>query len=91
MTGSATFSFHGRVFVSEWSLLVYVTLEAGSISASGQPGLFKFKTAVRIMTITTAHGAFPNFVMEGHRKRRLNLAVTTETKLRITRLQHLDC
>jgi hypothetical protein len=54
------------MFVSERSLLVYMTLEARSISASCQPGLFEFKTAVRVMAITTAHGAFPNFVMEGH-------------------------
>ena len=91
MTGRATFSFHRRMFVSKRSLLIHVTLKARRISASCQSGLLKLKTAVRVMAVTTAHSAFVNLVMEGHRKGRLDLAMTTETKLGVAGLQHSDC
>ena len=91
MTSRATFRFDWRVFKSERSLLVYVALETRRIAASCQSGLFELKTAVRVMAVATAHDTFPNFVMEGHRKSRLHFAVTTQAKLRIARLQHVDC
>jgi hypothetical protein len=90
MTGRTPFGLHRRMFVSKWSLLVHVTLNTRGIPASCQSGLLKLKTAVRVMAITAAHGAFQNFVMEGRRKCRLDLAVTTQTKLRVIHLQHSD-
>ena len=91
MTSRATFSFHRRMFVSKRSLLIDVTLKARRIAASCQSCLLKLKASVRVMAVTTAHSAFINFVMERHRKRRLDLAVTSETKLGIAGLQHSDC
>ena len=43
---------------------------------------------MRVMAITATHGAFQYLVVEGSRKRRLDLTVTTNAKLRIVRLQH---
>ena len=76
------------MFVCERTLLVCVTLNTWGIPASRQPGLFKLKTAVRVMTITAAHGAFQNFVMERRRECRLDFAVATQAKLRVVHLQH---
>ena len=90
MTSGATFSLHRRMFVSKRSLLIDVTLEARGIPTSCQSCLLKLKAAVRVMAVTTAHSAFINFVMERHRKRRLDLAVTSETKLGVAGLQHSD-
>ena len=91
VTSRTAFSLEGRVFVSEWTLLIGVTLDASSIGASGQPCLFEFKTSVRIVTIAALHSAFENLVMEGHAKGRLNLAMTTQTKLGLALLQHRYC
>jgi hypothetical protein len=65
MASRAAFGLHRCVFVNERALLVRVTLNAWGVSASRQSGLLKLKATVRIMAITTAHGAFQNFVMEG--------------------------
>src|SRR6185503_288785 len=40
MTGDAAFFLYGSVFICERPLLISMTLNAGSISAGGQPGLF---------------------------------------------------
>lgn len=90
MTCHTTFGFHRGVFISEWTLFVRVTFNASSISAGGQARLFKFETAMRVMTITATHRTFRNFVMEGHRERRFHFAMATQTKLRVAHLQHFD-
>lgn len=90
VTGHTAFGLDRRMFISKWTLLVRVTLHARGISTSCQSGLFEFKPTVRVMAITTAHGTFHNFVMEWRGKCRLNFAVTTQAKLRVIRLQHLD-
>jgi hypothetical protein len=90
MTGRTAFGFYRSMFVRERPLLVHVTLNTRGIPTSCQSGLFKLKTAVRVMAITAAHGAFQNFVMEGRGKCRLDLAVATEAKLRVVHLQHFD-
>jgi len=66
MAGDATFSFQWGVFIGEGTLFVRVAFNASSISAGGQARLFKFETAVRVMTIAATHRTFHNFVMEGH-------------------------
>ena len=91
MTGHATFSLHRGVFISKRTLLIRVTFNASGIAAGGQSCLFEFKTAMRVMTITAAHRAFHDFMMEGRGERRFDFAVTTQAKLRVTHFQHLDC
>ena len=66
MAGHATFSFQRGVFISERSLLVRVTFNAGSIAAGGQARLFEFETAMRVVTIAATHRALHDFMMEGH-------------------------
>lgn len=90
MTGRTPFGLHRRMFVCEWTLLIGVTLNASRVRAGGEPRLLEFKTAVRVMAITTAHDAFQNFVMEGRIKCRLDLAVATQAKLRVVHRQHFD-
>ena len=81
MTRDATFGLHRRVFVNKWALLVCVTLDAGCVGSSGESGLFKFETAVRIVAIAALHSAFEHLVMERQVELVLGLAVTIETKL----------
>ena len=65
VTCHTTFGFYRGVLISEWPLFVRVTLDTGSIAAGRQARLFCLKTAVRIVAIATAHGAFEHFVVEG--------------------------
>jgi hypothetical protein len=51
--------------------------------------LFKFKAAVRIVTIAALHGAFENFVVERGTKRWFHLAVTTQAELGLAVFQQL--
>jgi len=88
MAGHTTFSFQRGVFISERSLFVRVTFYASCIAAGGQARLFKFETAMRVMTIAATHRTFHDFVMEGHGEGRLHFAVATEAKLRVAHLQH---
>lgn len=83
MTGNASFGLDRRVFIGERALLVGVTLDASGIGARGQPRLFEFKAAVRVMTIGTLHRAFENFVMERLLELMLHLGMATETELRL--------
>ena len=90
MAGRASFGFHRSMFIRERPLLVRVTLNTRCIRSGGQSCLFEFKTAVRVMAITAAHCAFQDFVMEGRGEGRLDLAMTTQAKLRVVHLQHFD-
>jgi len=54
----AAFGLNGSVFVGKRSLLIRVTLNAGSVRPGSQSCLFQFKTAVRVMAITATHDAF---------------------------------
>ena len=40
MTGAASFCLHRRMFESEWTLLIRVTLHAGRVGAGSQSRLF---------------------------------------------------
>ena len=64
VTSRAALGLHRGVFESERALLVDVALDAGSIGARRQPGLFQLESAVRVVTIAATHRAFQNFVME---------------------------
>lgn len=89
MAGHTTFGFHRGVLISERTLFVRMTFNAGSISAGGQTCLFEFETAMRVMTIAATHRAFHDFMVEGHREGCFHFAMATETKLRVAHLQHL--
>ena len=75
------------MFVNKRTLLVYVALDASCIGAGGEPRLFQFKPAVRIVTIAAFHGAFQHLVMEGQLKLVLRLTVTTQTQLGFAHLE----
>ena len=68
-----------------------MTLNARRVRAGSQSRLLEFKSSVRVVAITTLHCPFENFVVEGHIKLRFHLAVTTEAKLRLAYLQHVQC
>ncbi len=88
VTSRTTFGLQRCMFEGERALLISVTLDAGGVSAGGQPGLFEFKTAMRVVAIAAAHGAFKNFVMERLTECVLDFAMATQTKLRVAGLQH---
>jgi hypothetical protein len=90
VTGRTALSLQRRVLIGEGTLLVSVTLDAGGIRSSRQPGLLEFETAMRIVTITALHDAFENFVMERFVEIRLHFTVTTHAKLRLANLQHVQ-
>ena len=90
MTRNAPLSLHWRVLVNKRPLLVCVTLDASGVSAGRESGLFKFETTVRIMAITALHRAFQHLVMERQIELVLRLAMTTETKLRLTVSEQLQ-
>ena len=83
MAGDTPFGLHGRMFVDKWSLFIGVTLNAGCVSASCQPGLLQLEPTMRIVAIATLHGAFQHFVMERLSELMLDLGVTTKTELRL--------
>ena len=86
VTGDATVCLHRRMFEREWALLVGMALDARRISADCQPRLLQLKTAVRIVTVAAAHGAFQHLVMGRHRELMFHLGVTVQTELGLTRL-----
>ena len=87
----ASFSFYWRMFVSERTLFVGVTLNATCVRACCQPGLLQFKATVRIMAIAALYGAFKNFVMERLGEVRFDFAVTAHAKLWLAHLQNSHC
>ena len=87
----ASFSLYRRMFVSERTLFVGVTLNATCVRACCQPGLLQFKATVRIMAIAALYGAFKNFVMERLGEVRFDFAVTAHAKLWLAHLQNSHC
>jgi hypothetical protein len=57
------------------------------IGSGCQSGLLQFKTAVWIVTITALDHSFKHFVMKRLVEVRLDLVVTTHTKLRLANFQ----
>src|SRR5690349_12867520 len=90
VTRDAAVGLHRRMLVNKRSLLVCVTLDASGVGAGRKPRLFELETAVRVMAITALHRAFEHFMMERQIELVLCLAVTTETKLRLAVLEHLQ-
>lgn len=84
MAGNAAFGLYWRVFVNKWTLLISVTLNTSSVCTGSQPRLFEFETAVRIVTVAAAHGAFEDFMMKRQVKLVLDLRVAAYAQLRLT-------
>ena len=83
VTCRASFGLEWRVFVSERTLLVRVTLYACRVCAGGESCLLELETAVRIVTITALHRAFEDLVMKGLVEIRLYFVVTAYAELRL--------
>lgn len=90
VAGRTSFGLERRMFKSEWTLLVGVTLDAGRVGAGGQSRLLEFKTTVRVMAIAALHRPFQNLVMKRHVELRLHLAVATQAKLRLAGFQQMQ-
>ena len=90
MTRNAAVGLYRSVLINKRTLFVCVTLDAGRVRARRQSCLFEFKTAVRIVAVTTFHRAFEHFVMEGQIELVLRFAMTTQTKLWLAFLQQLE-
>ncbi len=89
MTRRAAFNLERRVLEDKWPLFIGVTFDARQISADREPGLFGFKTAVRVVTIAAFHRAFHHLVTERLAKLRLDFAVAFKAQLRLARIEHL--
>src|ERR1041385_3437461 len=90
VTGRTAFSFHRRVFVDKRSLLIGVTLDACSVGAGGETSLLQLESAMRVMTVATAHRSFQDLVMERHVELWLHLVMTTGAQLWIVGFQHAN-
>src|SRR5436190_19323996 len=87
MTRGTAFNLNRRMFVNEWSLLVRMTPDARSIGADRKFCLFRFKSAVRVVTVAATHRPFQHFMMEGLRKLRFRLGMARHAELRLALLQ----
>ena len=90
VTSRTAFSFQRRMFEGKGTLLVRVTFYAGCIRPGREPRLLKLKTAMRVVAITTLHGSFKNLMVERLGEVRLHLTMTTQAKLRLSDLQHVE-
>ena len=84
VAGNTAFGLYWRVFVNKWPLLIGVTLNTGSVCSGRQPRLFEFETAVGIVTVAAAHGAFEDFVMKRQVKLVFDLRMAADAQLRLT-------
>ena len=90
MTGSAAFCFQRRVLIGEWPLLIRVALDTGGVSAGRESRLFRFKAAVRVVTIATLDGAFLDLVVKRLVEVRFHFIVATHAELCFANLQQCD-
>ena len=90
MAGNTAFGLYWRVLVNKWPLLIGVTLNTSSVRTGSQPRLFEFETAVRIVTVAAAHGAFEDFMMKRQIKLVLDLRMAANAQLWLARFQHFD-
>ena len=75
------------MFERERTLFFAVALDARCICPDSQFGLFRFKTAVRIMTIAAFHRTFQHFVVERFRELRFCLGVAANAQLSFARFE----
>ena len=84
MASNTAFGLYWRVLVNKGPLLIGVTLNTSSVRTGSQPRLFEFETAVRIVTVAAAHGAFEDFMMKRQVKLVLDLRMAANAQLRLT-------
>ena len=87
MAGCASFGLEWRMFVSEWALLVGVTLHARRVRAGCQSCLLELKTTVGVVTIAALHRALEDFVMKGLVEIGFYFLMTTYAELRLPDLE----
>ena len=75
------------MFESEWPLFAAMAFDACYVSTDGELSLFRFKTAVSVVTIAALHRSFENFVVKRFGELRFLFVVATETKLGLTGLE----
>ena len=90
VTRDAAVRLNWRVLVNKRTLLVSVTLDAGSINASRQSRLFQLKSAMRVVAIAALHRSFKHAVMERLRELCLCFVVTRHAQLRFLFHKHLQ-
>ena len=90
VTGDAPIGLDRSMLINKRSLLVRMTLDASCVGAGRQSSLFKFETAVWVVTIAALHRTFQHLVMERQTELVLRLAMTTETKLWLAVLEHFQ-
>ena len=88
VTCRTSFDLHRGVFKNERPLFVSMAFHARCVRSHRQPGLFRFKTAVCIVTIAAFHRAFQNFVPEWLVEMRFGFAVAGNTELLFAGLEH---
>ena len=91
MTRNAAVRLNRSMLVNKWSLLIRVTLDAGSVSAGRQSRLLELETAVRIVAIAALHRAFEDLVMKRFVEVGLNFVVTAYAELRLADFQEIAC
>ena len=87
MARSTSFRLEWRVFESERSLLVGMTLNARRICAGCQSRLFELETTVRIVAIAALHRTFQHLVMERQVELVFRLTMTIQAELRLAVLE----
>ena len=76
------------VLENKWPLLVVMAFDAGNITTNGQLGLFRFKSAMSVVTVTALHRSFEDLMMKRFGKLRFRLGMAAHTKLRFALLKH---
>ena len=84
VTGHAAVGLNGSMFKRKWTLLIRMAFQAGGVSPHRQSRLLQLETAVRIVAVAAAHGAFEDLVMGGHGELMFHFTVTTQAQLRFT-------
>lgn len=78
VTRRTAFSLQRCVFISEWSLLVRMTLNAGGIRTSGQSRLLQLETTMWVVAVATLHHPFEHLVVEWLIEVGLNFSMATD-------------
>lgn len=86
VTRRAALRLKRSVFENERALLFAVALDAGYIGSDGEFGLFRFESAVSVMTARAGHGAFQYFVMKRFAKLSFSFCMAAHTELRFALL-----
>src|SRR5258705_12649291 len=90
MTSDAPVGLERRMLEREWPLLIGVTPNTRGVSPGRESRLFRFKPAVRVVTIAALHRPFQNLVGKRLVVVGLWFSMATHTELTFTHLQQCD-